>query len=367
MIKFNLLNSFLELIKIEGLPKREKKVARYVKNKLKSWNYSFKEDKASLIIQGDSNNIIVFVKGEKSAPGLLFLSHLDTVSSTKGINCQIKDGIISSKNNTILGADDRAGAAVMLDVLYKLPSLKKNHQNLVFIFTVAEEIGLLGAKCLNLKEFKGGWGFVLDTSLPVGSIVNASPSLEKIKITFLGASAHSGICPELGKNALKMAALTLSNLPLGRIDLETTANIGKIYGGEACNIIPAEIVLEGEIRSHSLKKLKQKVKEFKAIAEKSANIYGGEAEFISERDFLNFNLPKNHPLVQYTLKAVKRSKFLAKIFKAGGGSDANILNQTGIPSIVLGVGFKEPHSKKESIKVEDLNNLSKVIFNIIQG
>lgn len=367
MMKDRLLKEFKRLALIDGASKNERKVADYIKTALKKCGYKVNEDNTGRFIGGNSGNLIVKIEGKvRSFSPLLFLAHMDTISPTKDLKIVVNGDLVKSDGKTILGADNRGAAAVMIEVLKNLKRLGGRHSDLYFIFTVAEEIGLLGAKHLNLKNVKDGWGFILDSGRAVGHIVNQSPYLDKFTITCLGKAAHAGVCPEYGVNAISFSCDAISKIKTGRIDEVTTLNFGKIKGGKAVNIIPDEVVIHGETRSHSLQKLINVRDKVCETFKKTAKKYGGKVEFKHERDFDGFKVDEKSNILKYIKKCLDGLGMEAEVLKGGGGSDANVLNKHGITSVVLGSGYEDAHSERERIKVSELAKLYNLIFKLIQ-
>ena len=253
-------NTFLDLAKINSPSKNERKAVDYAKEKLISLGFSVEEDNAGEKIGGNAGNIIAFKRGSAPDAKAIFLScHLDTVEPTESLKI-IQDGaIISSDGTTILGADDKAGAAAVLEAVESISEDSFPHGDLQVIFSVSEEIGLLGARALDRTRIKADLGYIFDTEKPVAGITVSAPSHETMTIEIIGRAAHAGIAPEKGVSAIIAASRAISKMKLGRIDSETTANVGVIEGGKARNIIPEFVAIKAEARSRDEDKLKAQI------------------------------------------------------------------------------------------------------------
>lgn len=330
----------IELFKIDSPAGNEGPVRNYLKEYFAKLGYKLAEDSCG--------NLYLSIG---SGSPIAFLAHMDTVSSTKGLELIVTDTHIRSGGNTILGADDKAGIALLCELVRNLP---KDHCPIEIIFTVSEEIGLLGAKGLDYNRIHSRIAFVLDAGGPVGTIVTKAPSLERINIVVKGKSAHAGAEPEKGVNAIAIAAKAISNIKQGRINSETTLNIGKIYGGEATNIVPEKVIVEGEARSFDIEALNKEIKEVEEKFYLAAKEFGGSIEFNHILSFSTFNLDKESPPVKLAVNAAKRLGIRYNITHSGGGSDANILNSHGIESVGLGIGVFDAHTSRENISLNDL-------------
>lgn len=349
-----LLNTFKDMAVIYGPSKKEKAVATYIKKRLRE-TYRVREDGAGKAIGGNAGNLIITIPGEGDP--LLFAVHMDTVEPCRGVEPVVRDGYITSAGPTILGADDRAAAAVLIELVLGLTRVKK-HRPLELVFTVAEEIGLLGANHLDRSNLKGGMAFVFDASEPPGHLVIAAPSAARVKTVFHGKASHAGIEPEKGVSAIRMAAAAINAMPLGRIDHETTANVGVVAGGRASNIIPDRVTIEGETRSHNKEKLAAQRARMHEAMEKAAVEHGGRAEIDWSDDYEGYHLGDDSAPVELFGKAAAAIGLSATFGAGGGGSDANVFNAGGLPAAVVGCGMEKPHSVDERISVEALYKLA---------
>lgn len=336
-----MINTLLELLKIDSPARCERQVADYLIKYFEKLGYKLEKD--------STGNLYLYIEG-KGEP-IAFLSHMDTVSSTKGLEPVVTDTHIRSNGNTILGADDKAGIALMCGLV---KHLKEEHRPIELIFTVSEEIGLLGIKNIDYNRIKSKMAFVLDSGGPVGTIVTKAPSLERIDIILKGKAAHAGAEPEKGINAIAIAAKAISNIKQGRIDKETTLNIGKIQGGTATNIVPDLVTIEGEARSFNPNMLNSQVKEVEEKFNSAVKEFGASMEFKHRLSFSTFNLDKESPPVRLAVSAAERLGINYNIAYTGGGSDANILNSYGIQSVGLGIGVFDAHTDRENVSLNDL-------------
>lgn len=369
-----LAGEFLRLAQIDSPSKQEGAVAQYVRKIFESLGAGVIEDRAGPFIGGESGNLIIRIPGmRRDLPPLMFNAHLDTVEPGRGIKVIQENGTFKSDGQTILGADDKSGIAILIEAVRYLQENKTAHCPLEFVFTVCEEIGLFGAKSLDYNLLQARMGYALDTSSTT-RIISGAPEANSLYIKVQGLSAHAGLEPEKGINAIQIAGEALAAMQLSRIDHETTANIGLVRGGTARNIIPDRIELEGEVRSHDRQKLADHTEHIRGCFEKAVSSY-------KEKRNSDDNLPAWHMEVvtEYPLMAVDDShpvvvlaqeagKILGRQLtpeKSGGGSDANIFNAHGIATVILGTGMQSVHSTNEYIHLEDMVRTVQLIMEII--
>ncbi len=273
---------------------------------------------------------------------------------------------IKTDGKTILGADDKAGVAVMCELARVLSKNSFPHGPIELLFSVAEEPGLLGLKHLDFSMLKGKAALVLDSNNHVGSVVTAAPSAIHITARVRGKAAHAGIEPEKGVNSISIASAAIAGMKIGRIGQRTTANIGIINGGKATNIVPEETVVKGEARSFSEKKLAQQIAHMKEQFLKHAKIQGGKVKIETAREFTTFSVPEKDPVVRLALAAARKLRRKTAVLESCGGSDANVLNEKGIRSVILGLGYKNPHTERESIPVNSLYAAADWVLEIVR-
>ncbi|WP_027340033.1 M20/M25/M40 family metallo-hydrolase [Halonatronum saccharophilum] len=354
MDKERIVNNFMELVKIDSISKEEGNVAKHLKKVLEELGLEVVEDNAGDIVGGETGNLIAKLAGDDSRPTIMLSAHMDTVTPGKGIEPVIEDGVIYSKGDTILGSDDKAGIISILEAIRVIKENDMDHGNIEVVFTICEEVGLLGAKNLSHNLIDADYGVAFDSGGDIGSIIVQAPAQDKINVKVIGKAAHAGMNPSAGINAIKVASVALSNMKLGQIDDETTANIGVIKGGKATNIVPDLVELEGESRSLDVKKLDKQTKHMCNIFKKAAKKYKAKVEIDVDRMYPAYDLSRNDPVVELAIKAAKKVGVKPVLMPTGGGSDANIFNGKGIPTINTSVGMNDVHTTGENIKVDDL-------------
>lgn len=362
-----LLNEFLELVQIDSETKNEGEIASVLKKKFTELGLDVYEDDAKDITGHGAGNLICTLHGSnKGADPIYFTSHMDTVVPGKGVKPSIKDGYVVSDGTTILGADDKAGLAVMLEVIRVLKEQNIPHGTIQFIITVGEESGLVGAKALDRNHIKAKYGYALDSDGKVGNIVVAAPTQAKINVVVHGKAAHAGVAPEKGVSAISIAAKAIAKLPLGRIDEETTANIGSFEGTGPTNIVCDWVEILAEARSLQADKMEKQVNLMKETFKATAEKMGGRAEVDVEVMYPSFKFEDGDHVVEVAKKAAEKIGRPCELLKSGGGSDANVIAGLGIPTVNLAVGYEEIHTTNEKMPIEELNKLAEMVLAIIE-
>ncbi|TYS87477.1 tripeptidase T [Rossellomorea aquimaris] len=363
-----LLNEFLELVQIDSETREEAEIAKVLTQKFSDLGVEVFEDDTMGETGHGAGNLICTLKGNKEGVDTIyFTSHMDTVVPAKGVKPTLKDdGYIYSDGTTILGADDKAGLATMLESVRVLKENNISHGDIQFIITVGEESGLVGAKALDSSLVKAKYGFALDSDGKVGNIIVAAPTQAKVKATIYGKTAHAGVAPEKGVSAITIAAKAISKMPLGRIDEETTANIGRFEGGKATNIVCEQADILAEARSLVPEKMEAQVEKMKSAFESVAEEMGGKAEVEVQVMYPGFKFKDGDEVVEVAKRAAKKIGRPSELLTSGGGSDANVIAGFGVPTVNLAVGYEEIHTKSERMPVEELNKLSEMVVAIIQ-
>jgi tripeptide aminopeptidase len=363
-----LIETFIEMIKIDSESLAERKMADYVIAKLKPYADTIFEDDAAAKIGGSAGNIIATVKGNRGGlPAVMLNAHIDTVKPGVGVKFTTGGDLIKSTGETILGADDKSGVSVILEIVRRLKEDNIPHGDLLIVLTVAEEIGIKGAAAIDPKHLKADFGYVLDCTGPAGGIFTASPAHDRIDARITGRAAHAGIEPEKGVSAILVASKAISSMKLGRIDEETTANVGVIRGGRATNIIPDSVLIEAEARSHNPEKLARQVVEMRAALENAASETGAEITIDIEREYNCYKLTENMPVIKVALAAARAIGLEPELKTSGGGSDANIFNALGLPSAPLGAAMRKCHTKEEEISISELEEVFNYVMRIVKN
>lgn len=362
------LEDFLRLVRIDSETYHEGEVAAYICREAERIGLHPYVDGAGAAIGGEAGNVYVTVPADGlDAPPLLFCSHLDTVSPGRGVKPRLAGGRVTSDGTTILGADCKAGVAVMLELMRLAQEGAFRHGPLEMLFTVAEEKQLQGVRNLERERLEARHAFVLDGSGNVGEIVNASPTQDNLEFVFTGRAAHAGVEPEKGINAIYGACWAVSLMRVGRIDSETTANVGIIQGGRAINIVPERAVVQGEVRSLDAAKLDEQRKAMIRAALEAETAVGVGVEVKVERAYEGFRIDPRDPLVLLAVEGGKAMGMRMEIRSSGGGSDANFLNTMGIKAVVLSMGAHKPHTPQEHIEVRDLGKLVRLCREIAEA
>lgn len=365
--KERLLNEFLELVQIDSETKHEAEIAKVLKEKLLQLGVEvFEDDTTSKTGHGAGNLICTIPATKEGVDPIYFTSHMDTVVPGKGVKPSIKDGYVVTDGTTILGADDKAGIAVMLEVIKIINEKKIPHGLIQFVITVGEESGLVGSKAIDPSLLKAKYGFALDSDGKVGNVVVAAPTQAKIKVTVHGKTAHAGVAPEKGISAITMAAKAISKMPLGRIDHETTANIGRFEGGRQTNIVCDRVDILAEARSLKKEKMELQVSKMKEAFESVAAEMGGKVDFNVQMMYPSFLLTSEDLVVQIAQKAAEKIGRSCELLHSGGGSDANVFAGYQLPTVNLAVGYEEIHTTNERMPIEELNKLAEMVIAIIE-
>jgi len=362
-----LLAEFLELTRIDSPTKNERQIADILKNRLESLGMVVTEDDAGQTIGGNCGNVFAYLKGNlPKAPIVLFSAHMDTVDPCLNIEPVLHEGVITSAGPTILGADDKSGIAPILEALRTIKEQRISHGDIQVIFSVAEEGGLNGAKNLDKTLLKADLGFVMDCVGGPGEIILAAPGQDRINVMIKGRASHAGFAPEDGISSIVIAAKAISSMPTGRIDEETTANIGTIQGGRATNIVADKVDITCESRSRNLIKLEYQTAQMREAFQRCAEEMGAVAEIEVIRLYEPFILTEESQVVAIAGQAARSAGLTVITGATGGGSDANYYNRYGVPCVVLGTGMQKPHTTEEWIKEEDLYRTAKLVVEIIK-
>lgn len=353
---------FIQLIKINALSGNEKPLADFIIEFLKNRGYHVEEDSSKTATRSNSGNLICKIG---DGGDFLLLSHMDTARPTSNVKPIIQDDRIVSSGDTVLGVDNRAGVSVLLYTLGKIANEKIPVKDFTVAFTTCEETTLFGSQNLGVNG-KIKKGFVFDSGYRPGSFIYSACGAMGFKLKIIGKASHSGIAPEKGINAMAVAAKAISKLPLGRIDNETTMNIGLMHSGSAVNVIPEFAELEGEVRSFDPQKVEHYLNLSAAVFENEVQAAGAKMEMNSFWDFMPYTIPETSEVYSELVKTLKAVGLTPTPKISLGGSDANSLNGRGIQSINLGIGAQNPHGNDEFIFIEDLVKSAEIALELVR-
>jgi tripeptide aminopeptidase len=361
-----IVKEFMKYVQIASPSKKEKEFADFIKGELEALGLDVYIDNSGEAAGSNTGNIIARLSGNAEKPPILFSCHLDTVTPAIGIKPIIKDGVIYSDGTTILGADDKAGIAAVIEALKAVKENNIEHGLIEVVFSICEEIGLVGSKNLEYEKIQSNRAFVLDSGGEPGEIVVQGPAQDNIEAKIIGRAAHAGVAPEEGISAIKIAANAISKMNLFRIDEETTANIGVIHGGEATNIITPEVKIYGEARSLNEDKLNKQSNHMSNCIEEIVKEFGGKVEIKVKREYNAFKVEENMDIVELMKKACSNLELNFHIETSGGGSDTNIFNENGIRAVNIATGERKPHTLEEYVVIKDLVNTAKLVLEMIK-
>jgi len=370
-----LKNLLIELIKIDSLSRKERNVALRLQREMESLGAEVWIDDAGEKVGGDTGNVIAHFPGTAlGTPPLLLSAHMDTVVPGEGVVPVLDGDILRTDGRTVLGGDDKSGVAIICEVLRVVKENQIPCSDVDVVFTICEEAGLIGAKCLDVSRLRARTGLVLDSD-SVGFLFTRAPAANRMEFHIRGLEAHAGVCPEKGINAIKVAAEGIAGMQLGRIDHETTANIGVIEGGMAVNIVPNSVVLRGEARSHSEEKLERQTQHMleclrdaarRHVLELEGRRFQANVEAKIDRDYDRMHVPDDSPIVRLVQTAAKNLHLELKTASTGGGCDANVLNQKGLEVANLSTGMREIHTVNEWLDLKDLYLSAQVVLEIVR-
>lgn len=360
-----LLEEFLQLVQIDSETKNEANIAKVLKEKLTTMGFTVEEDDAAAKTGHGANNLIATLEGTAKGPVILFSSHMDTVVPGVGVKPSIKDGYVVTDGTTILGADDKAGISAIFEAIRTVKEQNLPHPTIQVVITVGEESGLVGSRAMDSSLLKAEMGFILDSTGKVGEVIVAGAGQYRIVTKIHGKAAHAGVNPEDGISAINVASKAVSRMPLGRIDADTTANIGRFEGGKAYNIVADYVEIWSEARSLVMDKLEEQVKKMTAAFEEAAAEAGASCENNVIFMYHGYKYNEETPVVKKAIGAIKRVGREPKLEKSGGGSDGNVFNGYGIPSVNFGIGYQEIHTKNERMPLEELYKASELVLAVI--
>ena len=366
--------SFTELCEIDSPSRREGRISRRLQE-------LFRELGAAEIIEDDSaretgaecGNLVVRFDGALELAPIFLSCHMDTVEPAEGVRVRREGDLFTSAGDTILGSDDKSGIAACIEALRLLRETGTPHRPVEMVITTCEEIGLVGAKALDPKLVRAREGYALDSS-GFARVITHAPAANRLTVTVSGVAAHAGLHPEWGVNAVLVAAQALARVPNGRIDDETTANFGTIVGGTASNIVPERVVIEAEVRSHSVDTLERVTRQIEAIFHETVAAWedptgqalGRPAVEVAVRpDFPVMRLDRDDRVIRRVDAAARAIGLELSYERAGGGSDANIFNGHGLATAIIATGMTHVHSTSEQVTLQDMVDLTRLLVALL--
>lgn len=355
-----LVQTLVDLVQINSPSKQEAAAVAYVRAALTDLGLTSSVDAV--------NNVYAHLPSRRSnAAALLVNAHVDTVQPTPNIAVHVTEDVLRTDGASVLGADDKAGVAATLEMLRLVHASDIPHAPLDILFTVQEEIGLVGAKAVAFDRLRAREGICLDASGPPHHLVVAAPGQNSFEAAFIGRSAHAGVAPEQGRSAIVAAARAIAAMPLGRIDPETTANIGVIRGGQARNIVADRCELIGEARSRDSSKLAAQTEAMVNALRAAADAGGCRLDLDLSESYAAFSYDAATPIVQRCLAAIRSLGREPELHATGGGSDANIFNKHGITTVLFGVGYEDIHTPNEHIALASVVDLTQTLLALVTG
>jgi tripeptide aminopeptidase len=361
-----LLASFIDLVRIDSPSGLEAAHAGHCAAGLEHMGFSVRFDATAALTGSNTGNLIADLPGTApDAPSLLLSAHLDCVEPCRGVEPVIRDGVIASAGETVLGADDKAGIAAIFEGVLRAIESGMHRGDIRVVLTVAEECGLKGAKALDPEDAVADLCLVFDADGEPGGIVVGAPTHYTFVAEFAGTASHAGVAPEEGRSALLMAARSISAMELGRLDARTTANVGTVEGGTATNVVPARVTMTGECRSLDPDRALGVRASMESAMREAAHSLGGAVEIRWTKEYEAFHTPEDSPAITVVSQACDDAGLTPRLFTTGGGSDGSVFAERGTPTLVLSCGMDSVHSTEERIRVQDLESLARLVQAII--
>ena len=371
-----LTEEFIELCEIPSLSRKEGRIARRLEGTLRAMGATVEVDDAGEKVGGDTGNLLARFPGSKpGAPALLLSGHMDTVAPAERVRTVVEGDIVRTDHTSVLGGDDKSGLVAIMEAVRVVRERGIPHGEIEVVFTICEEWGLVGARHFDSSRLRARRGLVLDVD-GVAELITRAPAANRLTATVHGLEAHAGICPERGLSAIQVAAEAVAGMKLGRIDAETTANIGVVHGGLASNIVPAQVVLRGETRSLDAAKLAGQTAHMRACFEDAARrhsvtldgrVHPARVELQVEHQYDQLDVPDQASIVRLTTTAAKALGHPLPTRSTGGGSDANIFAARGIEVANLACGMRDIHTVNEWVDVKDLVLTAEILVELIRA
>ena len=363
-----LLDLFLELCALPSPSGHERAVVDRIGAYLTSLGLAWDEDDAATRLAGETGNVYCRLPATNGGGTPIFLcAHFDTVPLAGDLAPVVgEDGIVRNAGGTILGADNKSALAVMIEAARRIVAEGRPHAGVELLFTPMEEIGLVGADAFDTARLQARIGYVYDQAAPIGEVVTGSPTAQELELTFVGRAAHAGMYPEEGRSAIVAAARAIADMPLGRIDDRTSANVGLVRGGTARNVVAERCTLEAEVRSHDDGRVTEVVQQILDAAAFAASLSDCTLETRVEPKYRGYRFRDDDPAVRLAVDALGRAGFEARLALSGGAADANVFNARGLQCVNLANGMTDIHTPDERISVDDLDRMVDVTLALVE-
>jgi len=362
----DVLDLFVELAAVPSPPGEEREVADMVGRYLRDCGVDFDEDGAGAVVDSTIGNLYARLEPIADGEPLLLCAHLDTVPPTAAIEPVVEDDVVRNAAGTILGADDKAAVAVMLEATRRVLSENRPHAGIELLFTPKEEVGLLGAAAFDLSRLRAKLGYVYDQAAPIGHVILGAPHSQSLEVTFHGRASHAGMYPDEGRSAIAAAARAIAEMRLGRVDEITTANVGTITGGTAANIVPEWCTFVAEARSHDETRLAELIQEMQDAITFAAGVAECDVETKVRKSYRGYRLAKSDRAVEIAAAALARAGHEVVYELSGGAADANVFNEAGMSVVNLANGMADIHTPDERIAVADLDAMVDVTLALVE-
>jgi tripeptide aminopeptidase len=361
----DVVSLFTELAALPSPPGDERAVADVVAAYMRDLGLDVSEDDVGEKIGSNTGNLYARVEGTDGGTPLFLCAHLDTVPPTAGIEPVLEDGVIRNSAGTILGADNKSAVAVMLEATRRILAENRPHGGLELLFTPMEETGLHGAGAFDHDRLHARVGYVYDQAAPIGEVILGAPYSHSMRVELHGRAAHSGMFPEEGRSAIAAAAKAIADFKLGRVDEETTANVGVIDGGTAGNIAPEWCTFLADVRAHDPKKLADLVREMLESITFAASLEDCQVETEVHKSYNGYRFKRDDDVVRIASSALERAGVEPTFALSGGGADANVFNERGLACVNLANGMLDIHTSDERIAVADLERMVDVTLALV--
>jgi len=363
----DVLDLFIDLAAVASPSGEERAVADLVAQYLQDCGLDVEEDAVGPEIGSTSGNLLTRLEPTAAGEPLFLCAHLDTVPPTAAIEPVVEDGVVRNARGTILGADNKAAVAAMLDAARRLLAEGRPHAGVELLFTPKEEVGLFGAYAFDVEKLHARIGYVYDQAAPIGDVILGAPYSRSIEVTFHGRAAHSGMHPEDGRSAIAAAARAIAEMRLGRVDEDSTANVGTITGGTAGNIVPEWCTFVAEARSHDERKLTDLVQSMQDAITFAAGVTECEVETRMRKSYRGYRLTQTDRAVQLAAEALGACGHEVRYGLSGGAADANAFNERGLQCVNLANGMTDIHTPAEHIAVADLEAMVDVTLGLVDA